>query len=178
MIPFRDDRAFCWIGDVNEENTARAIEQFKSFETPRGKKKVPAQLILSSSGGDMGSGFAFYDYIRFVSRIELITIGLGEIKSMGIVIFLAGNRRLITPNTLFYFHEGNFIGETRSDLSRREAEADLMLIKLEDARYEVIVSKATEGRHSLEDVRRWSRECYIFTADEAVRVGLAHEIIT
>lgn len=178
MIRFDKDRVFYWIGNVDEKNLSRAIEKFRSLETSKRKMKTPAHMVISSAGGDTSSGFAFYDYIRNISHTELTCIGFGEIKSAGIIVFLAGNRRLITPNTFFFFHESQLPEYGKSVPPIVEMRADLFLVDLEENQYAAIISQATGGRHSVKEIRQWSKDCRVFTAEEAVETGLAHEIIT
>ena len=57
-------------------------------------------LIITSPGGDLNAAFALIDTMRG-SAIPIRTIGLGQIASAGLMIFIAGDKghRLLTPNT-------------------------------------------------------------------------------
>jgi ATP-dependent Clp protease protease subunit len=63
-------------------------------------------LIINSGGGSVQDGFALIDTM-FGSRIPVRTVGLGVIASMGLGIFLAGERgtRTLTPNTTVMSHQ-------------------------------------------------------------------------
>ena len=63
-------------------------------------------LIINSGGGGVQDGFALIDTI-FGSRIPVRTVGLGLIASMGLGIFLAGEKghRVLTPNTMVMSHQ-------------------------------------------------------------------------
>jgi ATP-dependent Clp protease protease subunit len=62
--------------------------------------------MICSEGGDMSSAFALIDVMRS-SLIPIKTVGLGQIGSAGLLIFLAGSRgrRLLTPNTSILSHQ-------------------------------------------------------------------------
>jgi ATP-dependent protease ClpP protease subunit len=60
-------------------------------------------LIITSPGGDLNAAFALIDTMRG-SAIPIRTIGLGQIASAGLMIFIAGDKghRLLTPTLLSY----------------------------------------------------------------------------
>ena len=63
-------------------------------------------LIITSPGGDLNAAFAVIDTIRG-SAIPVRTIGLGQIASAGLMIFIAGDKgkRILTPNTSILSHQ-------------------------------------------------------------------------
>lgn len=63
-------------------------------------------LIITSPGGDLNAAFALIDTMRG-SAIPIRTIGLGQIASAGLMIFIAGQKghRLLTPNTSILSHQ-------------------------------------------------------------------------
>ncbi|CAB4125608.1 ClpP Protease subunit of ATP-dependent Clp proteases [uncultured Caudovirales phage] len=63
-------------------------------------------LIICSPGGDLNAGFALVDTMRG-SAVPIRTIGLGQIASAGLLIFIAGEKgqRLLTPNTSILSHQ-------------------------------------------------------------------------
>jgi ATP-dependent Clp protease, protease subunit len=63
-------------------------------------------LIICSPGGDLNAAFSVIDVMRG-SAIPVRTIGLGQIASAGLMIFIAGTKghRLLTPNTSILSHQ-------------------------------------------------------------------------
>lgn len=63
-------------------------------------------MIVTSPGGDLNAAFALIDVMRG-SAIPIRTIGLGQIASAGLMIFIAGdkNKRILTPNTSILSHQ-------------------------------------------------------------------------
>lgn len=63
-------------------------------------------LIITSPGGDLNAAFALIDVMRG-SAIPVRTIGLGQIASAGLMIFIAGakGQRILTPNTSILSHQ-------------------------------------------------------------------------
>lgn len=63
-------------------------------------------LIITTPGGDLNSAFALIDTMKG-STIPIRTIGLGQIASAGLMIFIAGTKghRILTPNTSILSHQ-------------------------------------------------------------------------
>jgi ATP-dependent Clp protease protease subunit len=63
-------------------------------------------LMICSPGGDLNAGFALVDTMRG-SAIPIRTVGLGQIASAGLMIFIAGDKghRILTPNTSILSHQ-------------------------------------------------------------------------
>ena len=63
-------------------------------------------LVICSPGGDLNAAFALIDTMRG-SAIPIRTIGLGQIASAGLLIFISGEKgqRILTPNTSILSHQ-------------------------------------------------------------------------
>jgi ATP-dependent Clp protease protease subunit len=62
-------------------------------------------LVINSPGGDLNAAFAIIDIMRS-SSIPIRTIGVGQIQSAGLMIFIAGTKgeRVLTPSTCIMSH--------------------------------------------------------------------------
>ena len=63
-------------------------------------------LIICTPGGDLNAAFAVIDTMKG-SHIPVRTIGLGQIASAGLLMFIAGEKgqRVLTPNTSILSHQ-------------------------------------------------------------------------
>jgi ATP-dependent protease ClpP protease subunit len=61
------------------------------------------RLVVSSPGGQVASTMTLFTKLT-ESPIELVTHAKGEIASMGVVLFLAGDKRLASPEATFLMH--------------------------------------------------------------------------
>ena len=97
---------FVLMGPIENDTVKPVIEWIlnENFVIKRRRK----ELILSicSEGGDMSAAFALIDVMRS-STVAIKTVGLGQIASAGLLIFLAGTpgRRTLTPNTSILSHQ-------------------------------------------------------------------------
>ncbi len=92
-------------GEIDTESSRVVIEWI--LESTFSKKPPETlNLIINSAGGDLNSGFAIIDIIES-SKIPVRTIGLGQVSSAGLMIFLAGKagERVLTPNTSIMSHQ-------------------------------------------------------------------------
>lgn len=89
---------------------AKHIMQYNTED--KGKEiseRKPILLYITSSGGEVDSGFELIDIIQS-SKTPVYTINLGYQYSMGFLIGLAGAKRFATQNAKFLMHDGsNFV---------------------------------------------------------------------
>ena len=91
--------------DISHQSCKQVIECI--IEANFSEEKPEAlNLMICSPGGDLNAGFALVDVMKG-SKIPVHTIGIGEIASAGLLIFLAGvkGKRILTPNTAILSHQ-------------------------------------------------------------------------
>ena len=93
------------MGDINMESAKQTVEWI--FEANFADTRPDMlNMIITSPGGDLNAAFAVIDTMKG-SAIPIRTIGLGQIASAGLMIFLAGQKgeRILTPNTSILSHQ-------------------------------------------------------------------------
>lgn len=102
----QDQGIYVFMGDVDEESIKPVIEWILVENHVVKKKKKELLLMVCSSGGEIEPAFALIDVMKS-SSIQIKTVGLGQIASSGLMIFLAGHpgRRILTPNTSILSHQ-------------------------------------------------------------------------
>lgn len=98
---------YTFMGEVDAESMLPIIEWILHENyIVKPKKKKELILMICSRGGDMEEAFALIDVMNS-SSIPIKTVGLGQIASCGLLIFLAGakGRRVLTPNTSILSHQ-------------------------------------------------------------------------
>jgi ATP-dependent Clp protease protease subunit len=85
---------------------------YENFVTELKKKKKELLLMICSEGGELQSAFALID-VMISSNIPIKTVGLGQIASSGLLIFMSGSpgRRILTPNTSILSHQFSWYSE-------------------------------------------------------------------
>jgi ATP-dependent Clp protease protease subunit len=106
---------YVFMGEVSAENIQPIVEWILLENFVAKKRKKELLLMICSEGGDMSAAFALIDVIHS-SIIPIKTVGLGQIASAGLMIFLAGTkgRRVLTPNTSILSHQFSWGSEGKS----------------------------------------------------------------
>ena len=103
-----DDHGIFILGDeITSANTSDAIEFILEKNLVGKTERLKnLTLIINSPGGEVPAAFALIDIMQG-SSIPVHTLGLGQISSAGLLIFMAGKKghRTITPNTSILSHQ-------------------------------------------------------------------------
>ena len=135
------------------------------------------ELHMSTEGGNMTAGFALYFFLKSLP-LPLTTHNIGSVESVGVVIFLAGNKRYACPGTRFLIHPlhwgfGNLVA---ADHSRVSEWRDCLDFDAE--RYARIFEEATQAAGVQDDIRsNLFGNARIYDADQAVAAGIAHQAL-
>ena len=139
----------------------------------RANPKKPVTLYLCSPGGSVLSGFLLYDQLRTLSEQghHVTTVVRGYAASMGGVLFLAGDTRLIGAESFVHIHEVSSMTygklfEMKDDLAFSER----LNKKIEDLYVSRTKVKRGEFRRKSQKTEWW------IEAPEAVALGIAHAI--
>jgi ATP-dependent Clp protease, protease subunit len=99
-----EDRGILFINNVITKHTLdRAYKRLLSLHfNPNFTDTI--QIIINSPGGYTDAGWAFIDMMEFVKN-PITTIAVGEIASMATSIFIAGDQRVMSPNSIAMIHE-------------------------------------------------------------------------
>jgi ATP-dependent Clp protease protease subunit len=94
------------MGEIDADSVKPVVEWILHENYVKKKKLKELLLMICSEGGDLSVAFALIDVMRS-SKIPIKTVGLGQIASCGLLIFLAGTagRRILTPNTSVMSHQ-------------------------------------------------------------------------
>lgn len=98
-------------GEITQESVKPVIEWI--LRAPFYDNPPPfLKLIINSEGGELSAALGLIDIMKG-SKKKIHTIGIGEISSCGLLIFMAGEKghRTLTPNTVVLSHQFSWIVE-------------------------------------------------------------------
>lgn len=132
------------------------------------------KIYINSPGGSVVDGTIVYDYISSM-KTPVTTVCIGCAASMAAIIYLAGDKRLMFPNSKVMIHDPSY---GNADFSGYKAEeimekANELMESTLELRH--IVAKRT-GRELSEVAKKMRKDSY-FNASEAVEFGLATEVV-
>lgn len=115
-------------GEINVSSVGDAIRYILECNIDQECDWEYITLLINSPGGYVTDGFALIDVI-LGSRIPIKTVGIGMIASMGLQIFLAGEKgsRTLTPNCMILSHQyaGGAFGKEH-ELVAAQVEQDIL----------------------------------------------------
>jgi len=134
--------------------------------------KAPITVYINSPGGSADSGFAIYDFLRFV-KPPVRTVVTGLCASAAVMIYLAAprERRFSTPNSRFLLHQpSTMMFGSASDIQINAEE----IVKLRE-RYNEIVAAET-GKSAAQVTKDADRDFWM-SPQQAKEYGLVGKVV-
>ncbi len=172
---FNIKRTLQWIGGVNGGTLGDMSDKIQNMLLDNPIE--PINLIVTSHGGPTGIGMSFYDTMRSVYKPNLCTIGSGDVDSSGIIVFLTGTERYITPNTTLLLHLAGRVFDTQKRFTTPEMESIVKEDKLKDFQYASVIADNSNGKLTVQKALNLMAYNTVLTPTEAVEYGLAHSIL-
>lgn len=95
-------------------------------------------ILLSTPGGNVNSGIVLYNFLRAIPS-KVITHNIGQVDSIGNVIFLAGEERYMAPATSFLFHGVVMNGQGQFSFGKAQMNELMSQFEQDEKRIETIV---------------------------------------
>ena len=157
-------------GEINKDRADEFARQMLVLDS---ESSDPIYVYINSPGGDVDSGFAIYDMIRYVTS-PVTVIGMGLVASAAALIFLSvpAERRVGFPDSTYLIHQ------PLSQLKGVAIDVAIYAEKIEALRHKLdqVIADAT-GRSREEVENDTERDCWM-SAEEAKAYGLLSRIVT
>ncbi len=165
----RDNGVYFLSDEITASSVKPAIEWI--LEENYRKRHKRLTLIVASPGGGVWAGFSLCD-VMAGSDIPIDTLGLGCIASMGLTIFLFGDKRTITPNTYILSHQYSWWADGKHhELVASRKSQDWM----GDRMLTIYAGRTGLTKDRVKEVLMGPSDTHL-TAAQAVEYGIAHEI--
>lgn len=137
-------------------------------------KTAPIKIYLNSPGGEVNSGYAIFDTIRYIkSPVAIINTGLCASIATVINVAVKKGRRFSMPNSRFLIHQPLIPGQIYGQASDIEITAREIL----KTREKINKLLAEETGTDLSKVEKDTVRDYWMTAPEAMDYGLIDKIV-
>lgn len=167
-----DDRILVVSEGINSKTAKKIIESLLAFDANDSKKSI--YMFLNTPGGEVNSGFAIFDVMRFVrAPVKVIVTGLAA--SIGTVILLGAKKanRFILPNAKMLIHQPLIQGSIEGQATDLEIHAKEIIA----TREKIANLYKTETTESIEQIRKDMERDHWLTAEEAVKYGFVSRIV-
>ena len=156
--------------------TSQTVSQLiKNLHILEHREISPISILLNTRGGSWESGIAVYDIIKKL-KSPVNIIGLGQVYSMGSIILQSASKRILTENTYIMCHDGSEGYEGDPKMIERWMEVSRAVrLKMYDIYWQKM--KIKNKKIKLRDVEKMCAIDTLFTAHEAVDIGLADEVM-
>lgn len=157
---------------INSTVAKRVVSHLLALDSQ--ESGSPIYMYLNSPGGEVNSGFAIYDTMRFIgSEVRVVCTGLTASIATIMLLGAPKQHRYTMPNTRFLIHQpligGNIQGQA-SDLEITARE----IIK---TRSKINQLLSQECKQPLEKVEEDTTRDYWMNAEEAVQYGLVTKVV-
>ena len=165
-----EDRIIFLGEEVTESSANTIVAQLLHLANEDPDKDI--QLYINSPGGSVYDGLAIYDTMQYI-KPDVQTIGIGLQASMGAFLLSSGakGKRFVLPNARVMIHQpssGTQGMVTDQEISLRES------VRMKELLAKVIAKNTGQ---KLEKVKADMERDHWMSADEAVKYGLADEMI-
>jgi ATP-dependent Clp protease, protease subunit len=155
---------------VNEQTTT-ALMNVLAAAIQQGIKDLT--LMLSTPGGSVMHGMTLYNYLSALP-VDLATYNIGNVDSIGAIVFLAGTKRFACPHSTFMLHPVAFGFQGAQNYEQPDLTAIVQSLEADQARIAGIYAE----RSGLEKGNALSlfNQQKTYSATEAKSLGFVHEV--
>ena len=147
----------------------RQLMYLDSFDTDK-----EITIYIDSPGGCVLNGLCLYDAIMNC-KSKVTTFCIGQAASMAAVLFLAGSKRIMLPDSKLMYHDpSTFFGDSVTKvMDVKDRLEDLMNVRTRLA--EIISDRSG---NDIKTVYKLTAKDTYLTSEEALKMGFASEIST
>ena len=156
---------------INAELTAKVLNQLVLLEQEDSKAAIT--VFINSPGGEIFSGFAIFDMLRFV-ECPVTTVVTGFAASMGSILMLAADegRRFAMPQAKIMIHQPMLMG-----YQGRAADCEIQAREILKTRDHIINLYTEKTGRDYEEIKQAIDRDNWFTTEEALEFGLLDKMV-
>ena len=156
---------------INAELTAKVLNQLVLLEQEDSKAAIT--VFINSPGGEIFSGFAIFDMLRFI-ECPVTTVVTGFAASMGSILLLAADegRRFAMPQAKIMIHQPMLMG-----YQGRAADCEIQAREILKTRDHIINLYTEKTGRDYEEIKQAIDRDNWFTTEEALEFGLLDKMV-
>jgi len=156
---------------INAELTAKVLKQLVLLEQEDSKAAIT--VFINSPGGEIFSGFAIFDMLRFI-ECPVTTVVTGFAASMGSILMLAADegRRFAMPQAKIMIHQPMLMG-----YQGRAADCEIQAREILKTRDHIINLYTEKTGRDYEEIKQAIDRDNWFSTEEALEFGLLDKMV-
>ncbi len=162
---------FIWFSSGIDQTSVDTLINTLTNAYVQGIREV--HLLLSTSGGGIMQGMTLFNYLCGMP-IQLTTHNVGNVDSVGNVIFLAGHRRFACAHSTFMFHGVAFNTTAAGSFGEKHLSELLINVRSDQRRIANLIVE--RSRLTEQEVSAMFDLAATKSAAEAQACGIIHEI--
>ena len=167
-----EERTIILSESINSKSAKRVLEALLSFEAQDPDKDI--WLFLNSPGGEVSSGFAIYDTMRFIRpKVKIVVTGLAASIATVILLGAAKEHRYSLPNARLLIHQPLIAGSIQGQASDIEIHAKEII----KTREKIGLLYQAETNQPLDRIKKDIERDHWMSASEALEYGLITRIV-
>lgn len=163
-----------FMGDVNN-NSVEVLRNQLLFAISNSANEII--LYISSTGGSLHAGFTAYEYIKS-SPIPITVINMGTVESIAVIMYLAAQQRLATPDSKFLLHSftWTFSSQTVNYIQLTEA---LRSLDFDQKRYcNIFMEQTSQAKNPMDILKCLTSDPAMLDTKSALSAGIIHGTIS
>lgn len=158
-------------GPIEDAQTAQLIQLIQNAIVQEGLTHI--YLAINTPGGSVNAGIMLYHYLQALS-VKITTHNVGQVDSIGNMVFLSGEDRFTSPATSFLLHGVSLRVDGNIQINKGQLKELQSQIGQDEARIEAITSVRTNL--SKTQLSRFFRTGRSLSPTEAKKYGIVTEI--
>jgi ATP-dependent Clp protease protease subunit len=157
-------------GNITEDVACDFFDKMLELNT---ESEEPITVLINTLGGEINSGLMAYDAI-VGSKAPVRMVCRGRACSMGAVLFICANERLMLPNSELMLHQPLLGGRVSGNASSIKSISD-SLLETKEKMNKLI---ALHTGKTVEEIDQATSFDHYFSPHEAIEFGLCDRVIS
>ena len=164
-------RVITLFSEINRESSSDIVNKLVILDNADSSKAI--WLYINSPGGDVDSGFAIYDMIRFV-KAPVYILGCGMVASAAALIYCA----VAKERRFALLHSSYLIHQPLAKMDGNAIDVEIYAKKLQEVKFLINKILAEASQKTIEEVAKDTDRDYTMTSLQAREYGLVGKIVS
>ena len=169
-IPISGELHLTFSGPVEDVTATRLMQQLDMILNPT---VTGIYISMSTPGGSVNAGVMLHNYLRALP-VPVTIHNIGQVDSIGNVVFLAGDKRYASPATSFLYHGVTMTVNKNDRITKSQLKEVMSQLEQDEKRIAAVITERTKITKA--QLTKFFEAGQALGPDEAVKFGVIDEI--